>query len=57
MAFVLSLFVPHLSFLRVWGKLCLIIVAFPGYVHLYLCVYYIIYFCTVYFIIKSQGFG
>ena len=31
----LSLFVPHLSFFAVWGGLCFVIVAFPGYLHLY----------------------
>ena len=34
----LSLFVPHLSFLcDTSGRPCFVIVAFPGYLHLYLC--------------------
>ena len=32
---VLSLFVPHLSFLGALGRLCFI-AAFPGYLHLFL---------------------
>ena len=34
-AFVLSLFVPHLFFFGASGKLCFVIVVFPGYDHLY----------------------
>ena len=35
-AFVLSLFVPHLSFFfGASGGLCFVFLAFPGYFHLY----------------------
>ena len=34
--FVLSLFAPHLSFFGASGRLCFVIVAFPGYLHLYI---------------------
>ena len=34
-AFVLSLFIPHLSFLGASGRLCFVIVGFPEYLHIY----------------------
>ena len=33
LAFVLSLFIPHLSFFWCFEGLCILIVAFPGYLH------------------------
>ena len=34
-AFVLSLFVPHLSFFGAYGGQCFLIVTLPGYLHVY----------------------
>ena len=36
-AFVLSAFVPNLSFFGSLGGMCVVMVAFPGYLHLYSC--------------------
>ena len=35
MVFLLTLFIPHLSFFDTSGKLCFVIVSFPKYIYLY----------------------